>query len=178
VPAPSQQASPARAASPADRSAIDSAAAADLPKTSPVVAADSYNARPLVSQRVDENVLTFPELQRVRDKEHLRYVASQPCLLCSATPSDAHHVHFAQPRAMARKVGDDFTVPLCRKHHRDLHDSGNEVAWWHDIGTEPLEITRELWNDSRKNRAIFNDPNLDDAPPRVRSGPGSPHRPP
>ncbi len=94
------------------------------------------------STRIDKNLLTFPEPHRVRDKEHLRYVAAQPCLLCSATPSDPHHVRFAQPRAMARKVGDDFTVPLCRKHHRDLHDSGNEAAWWHDMGIEPLEIAR------------------------------------
>jgi hypothetical protein len=118
------------------------------------MAAASHNlARPVVSQRIDKSVLTFPELQRVRDKEHLRYVASQPCLLCSATPSDAHHVRFAQPRAMARKVGDDFTVPLCRKHHRDLHDSGNESAWWHDMGIEPLEIARQLWDESSPKRA-------------------------
>ena len=93
-------------------------------------------------QRIDKNLLAFPEPHRVRDKDHLRYVAAQPCLLCSATPSDAHHVRFAQPRAMSRKVGDDFTVPLCRKHHRDLHDSGNEAAWWHDMGIEPLEIAK------------------------------------
>jgi hypothetical protein len=53
---------------------------------------------------------------------------------------------------MSRKVGDDFTVPLCRKHHRDLHDSGNEAAWWHDMGIEPLEIARQLWDESSPNR--------------------------
>jgi hypothetical protein len=105
------------------------------------------------SRRIDKSVLTFPEIQRVRDKEHLRYVAAQPCLLCSATPSDAHHVRFAQPWAMSRKVGDDFTVPLCRKHHRDLHDSGNESAWWHAMGIEPLEIARGLWNETGKLRS-------------------------
>ncbi len=88
------------------------------------------------------------EPHRVRDKEHLRFVASQPCLLCSATPSDAHHVRFAQPRAMGRKVGDDFTVPLCRTHHRELHDNGNEAAWWHDMGIDPIAIAGELWNES------------------------------
>jgi hypothetical protein len=129
-----------------------------------------------VNGRVDKSVLAFPELQRVRDKEHLRYVASQPCLLCSAAPSDPHHIRFAQPRAMGRKVGDDFTVPLCRKHHRDLHDSGNESAWWHDMGIEPLEIARQLWVDSQKHRALFENLNLDDPPLLVRSVPNTPPR--
>jgi hypothetical protein len=49
---------------------------------------------------------------------------------------------------MARKVGDDFTVPLCRAHHRELHHSGNEAAWWHDMGIEPLEIAEQLWRET------------------------------
>ena len=85
-----------------------------------------------MTSRIEKAALAFPEPHRVRDKDHLRFVAAQPCLLCSATPSDAHHLRFAQPRAMSRKVGDDFTVPLCRAHHRTLHHSGNESAFWHD----------------------------------------------
>ena len=104
---------------------------------------------PALNQRIDKSTLAFPEPPRVRDKDHLRFVASQPCLLCSVTPSDAHHIRFAQPRAMARKVGDEFTVPLCRAHHRELHDSGNEGAFWHDMGIEPLEIARQLWNETQ-----------------------------
>jgi hypothetical protein len=125
--------------------------------------------RPSVSQRIDKSVLTFPELHRVRDKEHLRYVASQPCLLCSATPSDPHHIRFAQPRAMARKVGDDFTVPLCRKHHRDLHDGGNESAWWHAMGIEPLEIAKDLWEESQKTREMFVNLRLDEPRPTINA---------
>ncbi|MEP2578344.1 MAG: hypothetical protein ABJH75_12155, partial [Roseibium sp.] len=98
--------------------------------------------------RIDKAALTFPEPHRIRDKDHLRFVASQPCLLCSTTPSDAHHVRLAQPRAMSRKVGDDFTVPLCRKHHRDLHHCGNEAAFWHDMGIDPLQIAKELWEET------------------------------
>ena len=68
-------------------------------------------------------------------------------------PSDAHHVRFAQPRAMGRKVGDEFTVPLCRSHHRELHQFGNEAAWWHDMGIDPIEIAGQLWNESRPRAA-------------------------
>lgn len=104
--------------------------------------------------RIEKAALTFPEPHRIRDKDHLRFVASQPCLLCSATPSDAHHVRFAQPRAMSRKVGDDYTVPLCRKHHRDLHHCGNEAAFWHDMGIDPLQIAKELWEETESRTRI------------------------
>ena len=58
---------------------------------------------------------------RERDRNHLRFVASQPCLVCGRSPSDPHHIKFAEQRAMGRKVSDRFTVPLCRLHHRELH---------------------------------------------------------
>ena len=107
---------------------------------------------PTLRRRIEKSALALPEPHRVRDKEHLRYVASQPCLLCSATPSDAHHVRFAQPRAMGRKVGDEFTVPLCRAHHRELHHSGNEAAWWHDMGIDPIDIAQQLWSETEGQR--------------------------
>ena len=131
---------------------------------------------PLTAVRIQKNLLTFPEPERVRDKEHLRYVAAQPCLLCSATPSDPHHLRFAQPRAMARKVGDDFTVPLCRKHHRDLHHSGNESAWWHDMGIEPLEIARDLWEESQRDRKVLGELDLDEAKSRIKTVPDTPQQ--
>lgn len=114
------------------------------------------SAQPSKSQprtAVDKSVLVLQEPRRIRDKEHLRYVASQPCLLCSTKPSDAHHVRFAQPKALGRKVSDEWVVPLCRQHHRDLHESGNEAAWWHDLGIDPIEIARQLWHETSKARA-------------------------
>jgi DNA recombination protein Rad52 len=106
-------------------------------------------ARP---HRVEKSALALSEPARVRDKEHLRFVAAQPCLLCGTTPSDAHHVRYAQPRAMSRKVSDEFTVPLCRAHHNELHQEGNEAAWWHDMGIDPLEIAKRLWEESGQER--------------------------
>jgi hypothetical protein len=82
---------------------------------------------------------------RGRDRNHLRFVASQGCLVCGRTPSDAHHVKFAEQRAMGRKVSDKFTVPICRLHHRELHRRGNERAWWQSQGIEPLVIAADLW---------------------------------
>jgi hypothetical protein len=87
--------------------------------------------------------------KRVRDMNHLRFVAEQPCLICNRTPSDAHHLKFAQPHALAKKVSDEFTVPLCRIHHRQLHHGGNEVNWWIDMDVDPLPIAKELWDKSK-----------------------------
>ena len=110
----------------------------------------------MVSNAADKSALTFSEPKRARDKDHLRYVASQPCVLCSTRPSDAHHLRFAQPRAMGRKVSDEFTVPLCRTHHRELHHGGNEAAWWHDMGIDPLAIAREYCGLKAKRRKNLN----------------------
>lgn len=102
----------------------------------------------LLPARIDKSVLTIAEPKRLRDKAHLRFVASQPCLVCGRQPSDPHHIQFAQPRALGLKVSDEFTVPLCRGHHRQLHQAGNEVAWWEDLDINALEIAKGLWEES------------------------------
>jgi hypothetical protein len=43
------------------------------------------------------------------------------------------------------KVSDEFTVPLCREHHQQLHRHGNEAAWWANQQIVPIEIARQLW---------------------------------
>jgi DNA recombination protein Rad52 len=96
--------------------------------------------------RIDKSVLAIHEPKRLRDKAHLKFVASQPCLVCGRQPCDPHHVRFAQPRAIGMKVSDEFTVPLCRGHHRQLHQAGNEVLWWETFKISPLAIANELWD--------------------------------
>jgi DNA recombination protein Rad52 len=95
--------------------------------------------------RIDKSQLAIAEPKRLRDKAHLKFVASQPCLICGRQPSDPHHLRFAQPRGIGLKVSDEFTVPLCRGHHRQLHQAGNEVAWWEDHKIKAMEIAKGLW---------------------------------
>lgn len=99
--------------------------------------------------KIDKSILSIGTPRRLRDKAHLRFVATHPCLVCGRQPADAHHVQFAQPRAMGLKVSDEFTVPLCRTHHRELHQAGNEVAWWEKRNIRPLEVAERLWIESR-----------------------------
>ncbi|WP_306120785.1 MULTISPECIES: Rad52/Rad22 family DNA repair protein [unclassified Roseitalea] len=99
---------------------------------------------------IDKSALTLSEPRRERDPAHLRHVASRPCLICGRNRAQAHHVTFAQPSAMGRKVSDAFTVPLCSAHHRALHQRGDERAFWAEHGIDPLETAKELWAQTRE----------------------------
>jgi hypothetical protein len=97
------------------------------------------------SSTVNKSLLTLPEPRRARDRDHVRTVAKRPCLICSRQPADAHHLPFDQRRALGRKVSDEFTVPLCRGHHREVHRSGDEAVWWRKRGVDPTAVARALW---------------------------------
>jgi hypothetical protein len=70
--------------------------------------------------------------------------------ICGRSPADAHRLRFTQPRAMGRHVSDEFTVPLCRTHHRDNHSSGDELAWWERRAIDPVATSRILWVSTRR----------------------------
>ena len=95
--------------------------------------------------RIDKSLLSLPLPRRLRDKPHLQFVTKQPCLVCGRQPCDAHHLRFAQSRGLGLKVSDEFTVPLCRAHHRELHQSGKEVEWWARKSIEPIGIAGQFW---------------------------------
>jgi hypothetical protein len=103
---------------------------------------------------IDKTILALPATRRIRDREHVRSVAKQPCLVCGRRPADAHHLRFAQSRALGRKVSDEFTIPLCRGHHREVHRSGDQAAWWEKAGIDPTSTARALWLETHPLPAI------------------------
>jgi hypothetical protein len=113
--------------------------------------ASGYRSR---TRGIDKGALALPEPRRVRDREHVRQVAKQPCLVCGRQPSDPHHLRFTQRRALSRKVSDEFTVPLCRGHHREVHRCGDEAAWWRKVGVDPTIVARALWLESHPLAAV------------------------
>src|SRR5262249_60682562 len=98
---------------------------------------------------IDKSVLTVAAPRRYRNRDHLRFVMRQPCLLCGRKPSDAHRIRFVQPRALGRKGSDEFAVPLCRLHHHAVHRAGDERALWKQAGIDPIKIARKLWTSTR-----------------------------
>jgi hypothetical protein len=114
-------------------------------KSDDVLSEQSLAEQTSAATQINKSMLVFPEPRRVRDRDHIRHVIKQPCLICGRRPSDPHHLRFAQSRALSRKVSDEFTVPLCRTHHREIHRSGNEGLWWRNTGIDPLAAARTLW---------------------------------
>jgi ERF superfamily len=117
---------------------------------------------------IDKTILALPTARRVRDREHVKAVAKQPCLVCGRRPADAHHLRFTQLPALGRKVSDEFTVPLCRGHHREVHRCGDEAAWWKKIGIDPTAAARMLWLKTRPlppESKLRNEANLESTSP-------------
>jgi hypothetical protein len=124
----------------------DQAKTNDHAMAAPPIATTTIERAPA---KIDKSQLAIAQPKRLRDKAHLKFVASQPCLVCGRQPSDPHHLRFAQPRAIGLKVSDEFTVPLCRGHHRQLHQVGDEPGWWKSQRVNALEIARGLWEKTR-----------------------------
>jgi hypothetical protein len=121
---------------------------------------------------IDKSVLSLPAPRRIRDRDHVGMVARQPCLVCGRRPADAHHLRFAQSRTLGRKVSDEFTVPLCRGHHREIHRCGNEAAWWKKAGVDPTVSARALWLESHPlPTASGAEPSGEEPTRRIKRGP-------
>jgi hypothetical protein len=129
----------------ANPSATEAGAVGDI--VEPVNSAPE-TATPAADRSATCHPITKP--RRIRDERHRKYVSTQACLVCGRQPADAHHLRFAQPRAMGRKASDEFTVPLCRIHHRQLHQAGDEIAWWEALKIDPMQVAGTLWQKSRR----------------------------
>jgi ERF superfamily protein len=137
----------------------------ELPSSDAPAPSNNESSRPLIegpqmiaapestdsdqAKGIDKSVLSLAAPRRYRNREHLRYVAQQACLICARKPSDPHHLGFTQPRALGCKVSDEFAVPLCRGHHRAVHRSRDERAWWRQAGIDPIKVARRLWRVTR-----------------------------
>lgn len=115
----------------------------DWPHIKPLEEAERLNVER--RERIDKSTLSLAEPRRIRNSGHLAFVASKPCLICGRNRAQAHHLKFAQPTALGRKVSDEFTVPLCSVHHRELHSHGDERVWWAQRGIDALAVAAQLW---------------------------------
>jgi hypothetical protein len=135
----------------------DGVSAEEPTKTTSDQRGRAADARQKTSMMVEQRsrggaVRALGKTVRLRDKKHQKFVTRQPCLVCGRVPSDSHHLTFTQPRALGHRVSDEFTVPVCRIHHRELHRSGDEAAWWQKLNIDPLPVALRLWQHSQANR--------------------------
>ena len=128
--------------------ALRKASAAALDVT-PQAEPQASNAGSDEPRGINKSVLAIAAPRRYRNREHLRYVAQQACLVCGRKQSDPHHLRYLQPRALGRKASDEFAVPLCRSHHRAVHRASDEQAWWKAVGIDPVKVARQLWRQTR-----------------------------
>ena len=98
---------------------------------------------------------------RLKDKTYLKWVSSQPCLLCLTPKCQAHHLTFAMPRGFGQKTGDQWSVTLCPAHHSQLHTCGKgEKDFWKDLDIDAEVIATTLYQyhlDQKKSLAFFED---------------------
>ena len=87
---------------------------------------------------------------RVEDKQHLAWIRTLSCCICGKPNPDPAHirsasaVHGKRETGKAEKASDRWVVPLCREHHDQQHDAGNELLWWASTGIDPFGLALSL----------------------------------
>jgi hypothetical protein len=83
----------------------------------------------------------------LKDKQHLQKIREMNCTICNCPPNcDPHHITYAEKRGFGQKVGDNFTVPLCRMCHTKLHNfKHGEELFWSIQGIDPIELAEEYY---------------------------------
>ncbi len=66
---------------------------------------------------------------RIRCPGHLQFVRSRACCVpqCLALKVDAAHVRSSGDGGVGLKPGDDWTISLCRYHHQEQHQVGEQA---------------------------------------------------
>lgn len=105
------------------------------------------------SPRIAKNI---PKSQPIREREgmsgeHRKMVKKLRCIVCGIKRPegiDGHHLKRGldpSERGMSRKASDQWLVPVCRKHHDDVEDVGDDDAWFAERGIDGRATARSLW---------------------------------
>ena len=82
-------------------------------------------AKKVLALKVDpespESFMLRPKRRRWVNEKYTRWVKTQPCACCGKPADDAHHLIGHGQGGMGTKAHDLFVLPLCRKHHDELH---------------------------------------------------------
>ncbi len=88
---------------------------------------------------------------RIKDNKHLAWIREQPCCICGDnTTVEAAHIrtaslaHGKPHTGMAEKPSDAWVLPLCGRHHREQHQTGDELKFWDFHGINPFILAITL----------------------------------
>ena len=102
--------------------------------------------KPIVTLAVDpespQTLFARPKRIRWESAKYLKWVKTQPCTCCGNPSDDAHHLIGWGQGGIGTKAHDILTLPLCRKHHDELHRDMQTFEQKH--GTQPEMIIRLL----------------------------------
>lgn len=124
--------------------------------------------------------------KRYVNKKHLEWVSSLECCIgyhfgrlemLGIAPDNysrcsdynivqSHHLlkpYFSE-RGMGLKAGDKDVIPLCEKHHRELHKRGNEYSFFTEVVLNSrfgIMTVQKIWDMSPHNKERKNDKDYD-----------------
>ncbi len=95
--------------------------------------------------------MNFVKRPRIKDDRHLAFIRQLPCVCCGDnTTTEAAHIRTGdltygkRHTGGAEKPSDQWTVPLCGKHHREQH-SASETDFWESQGINPYVVAMSLY---------------------------------
>lgn len=97
----------------------------DITPSVPAKELVAEKVKPLTTLGVDpetpETFMRKPKRRRWVNEKYTRWVKKQPCMCCSQQADDPHHIIGYGMGGMGTKAHDLFVIPLCRRHHDELH---------------------------------------------------------
>ncbi|EKG4882426.1 DUF968 domain-containing protein [Escherichia coli] len=113
----------------------------DLVPSVPATSIIQDKAKKVLALKVDpespESFMLRPKRRRWVNEKYTRWVKTQPCACCGKLADDPHHLIGHGQGGMGTKAHDLFVLPLCRKHHDELH--ADTVAFEEMYGSQ-LEL--------------------------------------
>ncbi|HHZ5481031.1 TPA: DUF968 domain-containing protein [Escherichia coli] len=113
----------------------------DLVPSVPATSIIQDKAKKVLALKVDpespESFMLRPKRRRWVNEKYTRWVKTQPCACCGKPADDPHHLIGHGQGGMGTKAHDLFVLPLCRKHHDELH--ADTVAFEEKYGSQ-LEL--------------------------------------
>ena len=88
---------------------------------------------------------------RQHDPGYLAWLRKQPCCCGCGKPAPSQAAHLRQGvTGMQRKPHDRRALPLSASCHIRQHAFGDEAAWWHAHGIQPLLMADRYYAEYRR----------------------------